>query len=33
MEGWQEVVKLIGILICVFLIGIYIVPHLKVGFS
>lgn len=33
MDGWQEVAQLIVVLLCVFLIGIYIVPKLKISFS
>ena len=33
MEGWQDLVELLIIIICVFLLAIYVVPRLKIGFS
>lgn len=33
MEGWQELVELFIIIICVFLLVIYVVPKIKIGFS
>lgn len=33
MEGWQQVLKIIGFLGCWFLVMIYVVPRVKGGFS
>jgi hypothetical protein len=33
MEGWQEIVKLILILVALFAIGIWVVPRQKGGFD
>lgn len=33
MEGWQQVLKIIGMLACWLFVVIYIVPRVKGGFS